>query len=407
MRFQNPAHPGRSVRLAYCLNLHPADTLAGLFEGLRTITLPLRERLASGRAFGVGMYVPGALAAELERADDWRALKGFLEEHDLDPFTWNAFPYGGFGAEGLKARVFEPAWYDPERTFYTQRVAHLAGRMARRPSEGEHVSVSTHTGWHSSRSTDEAAARKAYQQLRYVELLLSQRRGTGDVRVVLSLEPEPRANLNDTRELAAQYLGPLRLVNDPPGLGTCLDTCHAAVEFEDPFGSLVRATESGAPLGKLQFTSALCLRPERRADVDALLALDEPRYLHQVTARAADGELLRVGDLPELRAALAGPEGERWWLGAELRCHFHVPVDLERLSEGPLSTTREHADATLAAALAHPERWGSHDLHVEIETYTWDVLPRAARGPGELVDGLEREYLHVLQRLAAAGWTTA
>ncbi|HVS19887.1 MAG TPA: hypothetical protein VMT18_14875, partial [Planctomycetota bacterium] len=178
-------------------------------------------------------------------------------------------------------------------------------------------------------------------------------------------------------------------------------------EFENPLDAVVRATENGAPLGKLQFTSALALRPERRADVDALLALDEPRYLHQVTARAADGELLRVGDLPELRAALEGPAGESWWRGAELRCHFHVPVDLERLSQGPLTTTREHADATLAAALARPERWGSDDLHVEIETYTWDVLPRAARGPGELVDGLEREYAHVLGRLASAGWTPA
>ena len=404
MRFQNPAHPGRSVRLAYCLNLHPADTLAGLLEGLRGITLPLRERLASGKTFGVGMYVPGALAEELERGDDWRALKGFLDEHALDPFTWNAFPYGGFGAEGLKARVFEPTWAEPERASYTQRIAQLAGRLARRPREGEHVSISSHTGWHSSRSLEGEPSRKAFQQLRHVERMLSGRPATEAVRVVLALEPEPRANVNDTRELTTLYQSSLRLENDPPGLGTCLDTCHAAVEFEDPSESIARSTDHGAPLGKLQFTSALALRPERRADVDALLALDEPRYLHQVTARAADGELLRVGDLPELRAALDGPDGERWWRGAELRCHFHVPVDLAHLAEGPLATTREHADATLAAALARPERWGTNDLHVEIETYTWDVLPRAARGPGELVDGLEREYAHVLQRLAAAGW---
>ncbi|HVS19555.1 MAG TPA: xylose isomerase, partial [Planctomycetota bacterium] len=139
MRFHHPAHPGRSVRLAYCLNLHPADTLEGLFEGLRGITLPLRERLARGRTFGVGMYVPAKLAEELASGEDWRALKGFLEEHDLDPFTWNAFPYGGFGADGLKARVFEPTWADPERTFYTQRVGKLAGLLASPPRAGEHL----------------------------------------------------------------------------------------------------------------------------------------------------------------------------------------------------------------------------------------------------------------------------
>ncbi|MCP3917294.1 MAG: hypothetical protein GY711_17245 [bacterium] len=57
---------------------------------------------------------------------------------------------------------------------------------------------------------------------------------------------------------------------------------------------------------------------------------------------------------------------------------------------------RCHADAILGRALAHPADWTGSELHVEIETYTWDVLPGAARGPGALVDGLEREYAHVL-----------
>jgi hypothetical protein len=263
MRFSHPDLPGRSVRLAYCLNLHPADTLAGLLEGLRTITLPLRERIAPGRTFGVGMYAPAALAEELARDDAWRPLKAFLEEFDLDPFTWNAFPFGGFGADGLKARVFEPTWADPERTFYTQRVAKLAGLLARRPREGEHLSISTHTGWHSSSPVGEESATKAVRQLRYVDLLLAQRNGTEGARIVLSLEPEPRANVNDTRELLPLYHGRLRPLHQPSGLGTCLDTCHAAVEFEHAAESFERATEIGTPLGKLQFTSALALRPER------------------------------------------------------------------------------------------------------------------------------------------------
>ena len=64
-------------------------------------------------------------------------------------------------------------------------------------------------------------------------------------------------------------------------------------------------------------------------------------------------------------------------------------------------------DKQVVTALARPESWGTQELHVEIETYTWDILPRAARGPGELVDGLEREYAHVLARLDGAGWKPA
>jgi hypothetical protein len=84
-----------------------------------------------------------------------------------------------------------------------------------------------------------------------------------------------------------------------------------------------------------------------------------------------------------------------------------VPVDLAEVGGTGLATTRDHADATLAEALARPELWGTDELHVEIETYTWDVLPREARGAGEMVDGLEREYAHVLARLEAAGWHPA
>jgi len=413
MLFESPEHPGRAVRLAYCLNLHPAETSEGLLEGLRTITLPLRERLAPGREFGVGMYVSAQLAAQLlapEGTGEFAKLKAFLLEHGLDPFTWNAFPYGGFGAAGLKQRVYEPTWAELPRLEYSLRTALLAldlsGGVSGGPAAGRHLSVSTHTGWHSSLAPDESTTAQARTLL---DTASSDLRGIQEKfgwRVILSLEAEPRSNCNDTSELAAarRELGELA---GPEHLGTCLDTCHAAVEFEDPQTSLTNATADGSPLGKIQFTSALALHASRRDHLEPLLALDEPRYLHQVTARAADGGLLRVGDLPELGGALEGPDGEAWWHDTQLRCHFHVPVDLVSVGETGLTTTREHADATLAAALARPERWGTDELHVEIETYTWDVLPREARGPGQLVDGLEREYAHVIARLTEAGWRPA
>ena len=405
MRFTNPALPGRAVRLAYCLNLHPADTLEGLREGLRTITLPLKERLAPGKELGVGMYVPASLVPRVigEEMGRDRPLTTLFAEHDLDPFTWNAFPFGGFGATGLKERVFEPTWFDEAnaRGRFTREVASLALRLARNPASGRHLSVSTHTGWHSGSAPEFMQTQKAVIQLGFTSGAISAESEVRGWRTVIGLEPEPRANCNDTLELAA-WRGQASWLPSKAIVGTCLDACHAAVEFEDPLASLTNATAASSPLSKIQFTSALSLRASRRSDIDALLALDEPRYLHQVTARTADGHLLRVGDLPELRAKLGEPGGELWWRDTELRCHFHVPVDLAAV--GGLGTTREHADATLSAALDHPELWGTEELHVEIETYTWDVLPREARGPGELVDGLEREYRHVIERLEAAGW---
>ena len=151
MELHSPDHPGRAVRLAYCLNLHPGETPAELRRGLAEVTVPLRERLAPGREFGVGMYVPAAAAATLAHDANQRAeLAAFLAEHGLDPFTWNAFPFGRFHDAGLKASVFEPTWSDPERLEFTTHIASLAAALAGEPRPGRHLSISTHTGMHST-----------------------------------------------------------------------------------------------------------------------------------------------------------------------------------------------------------------------------------------------------------------
>ncbi len=382
MRFTHREHAGRCVRLAYCLNVHPAETFEELFEGLRSITLPLRDRLARpGEPFGVGMYFSAGLAAELSRSNSERMdLHRLLEREGLDPFTYNAFPYGGFHAARVKHRVYAPVWGTNERLAYTLDVAELARFLC----PGRRISISTHAGgWGADFATPGASARS-------LEGLAAAARGVGPS-VRLGIEAEPRSNANVTSE-AAQ-------IAKQAGVGLCLDTCHSAVEFEEPTVALDAAL-SAAPLAKLQYTNALALPAPGRnpAGWAALLALDEPRYLHQVTARTKDG-LRRWDDLDALRGV--APETLE-----EVRCHFHVPVDAEELGAG-LHTTRGHAEALLNLLLDAPARWKSPELHVEIETYTWDVLPGSARGPGSLVEGLEREYRHVIGRLEARGWARA
>jgi hypothetical protein len=408
MIWRHPDHAQARVRLAYCLNLHPAEDFDALLAGMRSITLPLRDRLArAGERFGVGLYLPAALARRLasdEGAGNLEVLERFLEENALDPFTYNAFPAGGFHEAGLKAAVFRPTWMEEERLRFTLDVATIAARLAADESVRSHVSISTHTGGLAAKvrgAAEIAACRENYARAARALAALEARSGR---RIVLALEPEPRALSSDTRELAAFFERLRGTAEAGRHLGACLDACHSAVEFEDPEESVERATATG-PLGKLQFSSALVLADPARSD-DArarLLAMDEPRYLHQVTG-IARGERCQATDLPELGEHLKGPAREAWLACPEWRCHFHVPVDLETVGASGLATTRGHADRILERALARPERWGVDELHLEIETYTWQVLPGAARGEGAMVDGLEREYAHVMERLRSAGW---
>lgn len=412
MRFTHPAHPGKSVRLAYCLNVHPATDIAGVVGGIEQITVPLRERLAPGRDFGVGLYLPAALFAagagpERESGPTLAERLGQLcARHRLDPFTFNAFPFGDFHGPRLKERVFEPTWFEDARARWTLAVASLAAQLPSPSVARGHTSISTHTGMHSSSPRAAASPRALGECFGAMADQLSALPGP---RTLLGLEPEPRANCGDTQALQRLFeqglcaARPRDLVERH--LGVCLDTCHAAVEFEAPAQALDHALASGAGLVKLQLTNAVRLLDPLRnhAGREALFAMAEPRYLHQVTGRGPAG-LVRAGDLAEVQGAfLAGDES--WRQCEEWRCHFHVPVDRTDLGVPGLWTTRDLADEAFRLALREPRRWGRDELHAEIETYTWEVLQGSARGAGALVDGLEREYRHALQLLALEGWT--
>ncbi|MHC4895131.1 MAG: metabolite traffic protein EboE [Planctomycetota bacterium] len=418
MDFVHADRPGRRVRLAYCLNVHPSDDVDGVLDGLERITAPLRERIAPGAPFGVGMYLPAAVAEPM--AGPGRVgldrLRGALGHHGLVPFTFNAFPHGGFLERGLKRGVFRPRWDESARVDFTRAVASLACELA--GEDGGHVSISTHDGMHGTEGSGLHALERCAPNFGAVAQTLREHENRSGVRVVLGVEPEPRSSANDTAEWSDRAARQVELICDGDGgltpdvvtrhLGLCLDACHAAVEFEPLDAAARRARDAGRPLAKFQFSSALRL-PAPHADPTgrvALLALHEPTFLHQVTARGSDGRLHRVGDLDELEQRADEPE---FASADEWRCHFHVPVDLEGPLEGSgsLSTTVSDADALLRRLLDDPDLWGLDDLHLEIETYTWSVLSSAARGAGDLIDGLEREYAHVLGVLDGAGWRRA
>jgi len=400
--FRHPDLPGRTVRLATCMNLWPAENPAGIRAGLEAISVPLRDRLigASG-TFGVGLWLPARALEVLDREPGERAaLLDFLQAERLDVFTLNAFPFGDFHSKGLKAGVFEPDWTTPERAAFTRSAILLGRDIAQRAQWGpdRHLSVSTHTGGHTSRIADPVAFRaQVAAALGSLERELASE--VDGFPYVVGLEPEPRSLAGDTRELVDLW-DALDAAKATQNMGVCLDACHAAVEFEDAGAAQRRALGVGraAPrkLAKLQFSSALrLLNPAQNPDgFRALVALDEPVYLHQVTGRGADG-LVRAGDLPEVAGDPA-----TWQALDELRCHFHVPVDLA--SHGGLDTTSEYAGTILKGLLASPEVWGTTELHVEIETYTWTL----GGAPPDLVDGIEAEYRHVIGLLAKAGWHT-
>ena len=365
--------------LGYCTNVHPGRTVAEVVAGLDRYTVPVRGRL--GRPVAAGLWLAHPVIEELRTTPAGVArLAVDLAARDLPVYTLNAFPYGDFHAARVKEHVYRPDWSTLDRHQYTSwcSVA-LAGLLP----EGGEGSVSTlPLGFKGFDHPPDFLDRCARRLVMVADALARIRTAGRTIRI--AIEPEPFCLLETTAETVAFFERLWHLAGDAEAavrehIGVCYDVCHQAVEFEDAAESVRALDRSGIRINKVQVSCAIQLdRPGDNPDgVAALRRYIEPRYLHQTFARMRDGTVTGRVDLTgDVLADPAMLAAECW------RVHFHVPVDADRL--GPLGTTKPAVAGALGAIAEL-----SYAPHVEVETYTWEVLPGA--GPGDLVEGLARE----------------
>ncbi len=371
MRLSDGSH------LTYCTNVHPGEDWRGTLAQLNRF-LPAVKSLASPHApMGVGLRLSAQAARELENPRTLRSFRGFLDEHGLYVFTLNGFPYGRFHGGPVKEAVYRPDWRSPLRLDYTLRLARLLAALL---PEGMTGSISTvPLGFRADREDTRMAEHLAAA----AEGLAALEARTGRT-ILLGLEPEP-ACLLETAAEAVDWIRS-RLWQRPEGaavrrhLGLCLDACHGAVMGEDPAEAVALARAAGVPVVKLQLSSALAADG---AQAPGLARFDDGIYLHQVV-RGGNG---RARSFPDLPQALAEPDPDCQW-----RVHLHVPVWAEQL--GAFGTTRPILEALLALQSDQPIA-----PHLEVETYTWTVLPPELQ-PASLAEAIARELAWVRGRLA-------
>jgi len=389
---------GELGHLTYCTNIHAGEPLGEVMASLAKHLPGIRSGVRSDRPFGVGLRLGHAAAEALRDRTALAALKRFLAEGNYYVFTINGFPYGAFHGRAVKEDAYKPDWSDPHRLAYTD---HLADILAELLPQGQLGSVSTvpctFKPWAKGR-----LGAIVENLIRHVSHLVSIEKSKGTV-ISLALEPEPYCLLETIEETVAFFnehlfsrAGTTRLAAltglsaaDAESamrrhIGVCYDVCHAAVEFEDPRGSIERLRGSGISIPKVQLSSALKVGRVDASSAKQLAAFAEPVYLHQVVQKS-NGALRRFVDLPQ---ALA--EAERA-AGAEWRVHFHVPVFLEKM---------EHFDTTQSflAEILRLHRAEPISPHLEVETYTWDVLPASYRNV-ELAAAIARELNWVRAQL--------
>jgi sugar phosphate isomerase/epimerase len=401
------------LHLTYCTNIHPGNGWDAVFDNLKRYAPALKARFSPHAPFGLGLRISAREARELLAAGRLDEFHSFLQREGLYVAIINGFPHGAFHGTVVKADVYAPDWRDEARVRYTLDLIEILQRVL---PEGIEGGISTaplsYKAWMADATAHDWDAITRHV-VRIAEALVRVRRDTGKT-IHLDIEPEPDCSIENTDETIAFFNERLLPAGGPllaRALGiddiaarrlllehvqVCFDCCHFAVEYEDPFRALERLQAAGIRIGRVQLSSALRVRfPGEAAacadTADRLRAFADATYLHQVVEDAGQGKTERLQRYPDLPEALqrAGAACAREW-----RIHFHVPLFTERYE------TFDSTQGYVRDVLQTMVRTGA-TRHLEIETYTWDVLPAGLKR--DLAESIAREYEWVLENSRIPG----
>lgn len=383
MRLFIPSGGDSPMHLAYCLNIHPGETWRDNLDTITTHALRVRDAVAPDEPFALGLRLSDLAARQLAEPATLDEFRNFMDRNGLYVFTINGFPYGPFHHAAVKAGVYQPDWRTPERRDYTIRLIDILAALL---PEGISGSISTVPGSYGAWIRTDDDVRRMADMLGEAAAHAAAVLDRTGRDICIALEPEPDCFIETTAEAIEFLTETLPSIAAVPArhVGVCFDTAHLAVQFEDLADSLERAASAGVRLGKVQLSAALRLTPTAEA-LKRLGAFVEPVYLHQVKARHADGRIESFADLPEAIAAFEGADPT----AVELRVHFHVPLFFT--GSGPLGSTGSLLCRRFWRSLAEATNC------LEIETYTFDVLPAELRAC-DVVESIRREYAWVLAK---------
>ncbi|WP_138497201.1 metabolite traffic protein EboE [Nostoc sp. PA-18-2419] len=397
-----------NFHLTYCSNIHPGETWVEVFANLQKYIPELKSRLSPTEPFGIGLRLADAAAKELLEKNNLAQFQEWLTQEDLYVFTLNGFPYGGFHHQVVKDHVYAPDWSQQERLNYTLNLTQILATLLPTGLDGgiSTLPLSYKPWWEDQANFEIVLKNSCLNLASLVAEMIRIKEKTGKL-LHIDLEPEPDGLIENTSEIIdffqnwllpisgnylseklniEQSLAETKLLEH---IRICYDTCHFSVEYEQPNSVFTRLQSAGIKIGKIQISAAIQVKipaevEKRSLIVERLRPFAESTYLHQVIERRSDDTLYHYSDLitalPHLEQSLA----QEW------RTHFHVPIFIHDYQI--LQSTQDDI-----ATVLHLLQTNHACSHLEIETYTWDVLPSDMKI--DLLTSIEREYNWVLKEL--------
>lgn len=372
--------------LTYCTNIHPGESWDATFTNLKDYVPRIKKTVSAKQPFGIGLRISDEASRELMEPGKLSELKRWLEANHCYVFTLNGFPYGGFHRQVVKDEVHHPDWTTRERVIYTLRLfSILSAIMPADMDAGISTSPLSYKHWHKRpEELEQVMIQSRDHLLEVVDRLYTLKKEKGQL-LHLDIEPEPDGIIENSAGLIRFYTDWLlpegvALFVEKYGISptaarelildhvrVCYDVCHFAVAYEDHGAVLKTFRKKGIKIGKFQLSAALKIpipekMGERKVVERALLPFVESTYLHQVIGVEKDGTQHAYPDLPDALLQLSETDEVEW------RIHFHVPVFLS--GYGTLQSTQED----ILTVLKLNEK-GQYSPQLEVETYTWEVLP--------------------------------
>ncbi len=392
-----------TYHLTYCTNIHPGSNWKHTFNSLKEYVPHIKKEVSPDKPFGLGLRLSNKASEELNEKKYLPEFKQWLHQNDIYVFTMNGFPYGNFHDERVKDKVHAPDWTAKERLAYTKRLfKQLAELLPEGMSGGISTSPISYKHWHGSEELRKKTFEEGAKHLSEIVVQLYRLEHEKGKYLHLDIEPEPDGLIENSDEVLVffkDHLVPIasRFLKKQLGKETeeaeklikryitvCYDICHFSLAFEDPENTFKKFDKAGIKVGKIQVSAALKIiykEAEKEAIWKSLSSFNEPTYLHQVTEKVG-GTVRTYNDLPMVL------ENRKDF--TELRAHFHVPIFLERFEK--LFSTQDHILKVLDYLKQH-----TVSAHLEIETYTWEVLPKELKR--DLSESIVREINWLKERL--------
>lgn len=377
--------------LTYCSNIFAGDTWTKVFQNLK-INIPfLKSKLSIHMPFGIGLRLSNKAAEELLMNDNLDNFKLWLDQANCYVATLNGFVYGNFYGKQVKEKVYEPDWSTKERASFNISLIDILSHLP-----GIELGFSTSPLAYKfciGRKYDHKFFDKVcHNLLLLVKKMMLIFQATNKI-IHIDFEPEGDCLLETIEDVvdffnkfifgqvAHKLSYDLQItLSDAINhikrhLRICYDICHQSVQFEDHIKNFSFLEKMGIKIGKIQISSAL-----RFKESGAIDQFEDNVYLHQTVVKNSEGILKKYRDLDQ---AIGKP-------GDEFRVHFHLPIFVEKYGDF-LSTNNDILDV-LCFLKNHPIT-----SCLEIETYTWQVLPYELQL--DLISSIQKEYEWVIEKL--------